>query len=133
MIDPLPNGAPKPRFVVNDESRLESIAKGGKPSQEAFAGAIHAITEAKNQWLREIMEKVLPPDIFASAYTEKARDRMKVQRYLAANQIRLKQYPDTMQLVRGPVGKEEILGECRVEFRDRKITVSARNMTNGKA
>ena len=86
------------------------------------------IARTKNAWLRACMEQILPGNIFAMAYDENGRDRMKVQRYLTNRQIRLREYPDRTELVRGAEGEEELLSEFKAEFNDGKLNILYRGL-----
>lgn len=48
----------------------------------------------KSQWLDECMVRLVPPDINVAAHSDKGRHRMRVQRYLQQQKIRLAEYPD---------------------------------------
>lgn len=106
---------PNHRYRVSNaefEATLQKVAK--------------RIQEAKGAWLRSCMENVLPPEIFALAYTGKVKDKRKVSRYMDECFIRLKEFPDRTQLVMGKEGEEEIIGEFRVVMKNGKLTPMGR-------
>lgn len=86
---------------------------------------LRAIERARAEWLDKCMEKLLPPEIYALAKSDKGRHRMKVQTWLVQNNIKRVMGPEGEKLMRG----EEALAEFRVEMKDGKVNIIERRLT----
>lgn len=99
------------------------------PEQEAFHKKAQAgiervqeqVAKARNEWTDRIMQSILPDALYNMAKTNKGRDRMKVQKWMVLNKVRLKEWPDRTEIVRNG----EILGRFFVTMKNSKLEVEA--------
>jgi len=107
--------------VVQRGIAEETIRKGMRVNFEAMANRMAAeVNKLKSKWLDACMQRLVPPEINIGAHSNKGRERMKVQRYLIQQKIRLAESPDKTQItVDGtPVA------EFAVSFKDGKFVVT---------
>lgn len=92
-----------------------------KKLQEATHKLIEQMAKARNEWTDRVMQAILPDALYNMAKTNKGSDRMKVQRWMQANKIRFKEWPNCTEIVRG----DEILGRFVATFKDKKLEIEA--------
>jgi len=90
-------------------------------SKVAMDKAMDAIAKARDEWTDRIMQAIMPDALYNMAKTNNGNERLKVQRWMGANKIRFKCWPDRTDIVRG----DEILGRFIATFKDGKLAVEA--------
>lgn len=90
-------------------------------NQAAIDKVSDTIAKARNEWTDRIMQAILPDALYVMAKGKNGRDRMKVQRWMAVNKVRLKEWPDRTEIVRDG----EIMGRFFVTFKDKKLEIDA--------
>ncbi len=83
------------------------------------------VNSAKSEWLDGQMQKALPPDMYALAQNAKGRDRFKLARFLAANQVCLEEHPD--RCVMFSHGKA--VSEFSIKFNEGKMVTVVKDLT----
>jgi hypothetical protein len=81
------------------------------------------IDKAKSDWLDQAMAKVLPKEVFEQCMSGDANDRLRVQRYMVRNNIRLVDEPNRSALVVD--GK--VITEMTVEVKEGKVNILTRD------
>lgn len=92
-----------------------------KKVQEGIEKMQEQVAKARNEWTDRIMQAILPDALYNMAKTNKGRDRMKVQKWMVINKVRLKEWPDRTEIVRNG----EILGRFFVTIKNSKLEVEA--------
>lgn len=99
-----------------ESGRLHDIV--GKTAERLAEQA----ADAKEAWLLKILKGLLPPEIFQLAESRRSRNRLKVAKWFAANQIRIEERAESTRVVRG----EEVAGEFRVSFCKGRLVMEER-------
>lgn len=103
-----------PKYTPEQEALHKKAQAGIEKMQEQVA-------KARNEWTDRIMQAILPDALYNMAKTNKGRDRMKVQKWMVLNKVRLKEWPDRTEIVRNG----EILGRFFVTMKNGKLEVEA--------
>lgn len=64
--------------------------------ERAIEGMMRAVEKAKSDWLSKQMERIMPPEVYALAKTDKGSDRMKLAKWMLANKVSLREHPPTL-------------------------------------